>query len=81
MPHIMLLWGGQQTNLHRQGVPCTAPPRVVKETSGSILAVSRLEPVKETGGVSKLLHQSSEVALMEELDSIKKILDPKTPFS
>ena len=28
-----------------------------------------------------LLHEPSEVALMEELDSIKKILDPKTSIS
>ena len=28
-----------------------------------------------------LLHESSEAVLMEELDSIKKILDPKTPIS
>ena len=27
-----------------------------------------------------LLHEPSEVGLMEELDSIKKILDPKTPI-
>ena len=27
-----------------------------------------------------LLHEPSEVVLMEELDSIKKILDPKTPI-
>ena len=27
-----------------------------------------------------LLHESSNVTLMEELDSIKKILDPKTPI-
>ena len=27
-----------------------------------------------------LLHEESEVVLIEELDSIKKILDPKTPI-
>ena len=27
-----------------------------------------------------LLHEPSETVLMEELDSIKKILDPKTPI-
>ena len=26
-----------------------------------------------------LVHEPSEAALIEELDSIKKILDPKTP--
>jgi hypothetical protein len=42
-----------------------------------------LPPVPSTHSsqlIIDLLHEPSEVALMEELDSIKKILDPKTPI-
>ena len=37
-------------------------------------------PVLTSQQIIDLFHEPSEVVLMEELDSIKKILDPKTPI-
>ncbi len=80
VPCIMLLGGDSRQTFTTRVPHVLHLPELVRKLLETYLQLADWNQLRRQL-IIDLLHESSEVVLMEELDSIKKILDPKTPIT